>query len=69
MYKNECCKVDEDEVIRQRLEDLYHELSDPFMPIFDGENLERENRKVRKLQEAVRKVHNWFSLYDQRIKK
>lgn len=69
MCKKNCCNKDEDEIIRQRLEDLYHELSDPFMPIFDGENLERENRKVRKLQEAVRKVHNWFALYPQRIEK
>lgn len=68
MCKKNCCK-DEDEIIRERLEELYHDLHDPFMPIFDAKDEERENRKVRKLQEAVRKVHNWFATYDQRIEK
>lgn len=69
MGKKNCCNKDKDEIIRERLEELYYELNDPFMPIFDAENLERENRKVRKLQEAVRKVHNWFALYPERIEK
>jgi len=69
MGKKKCCEKDEDEIIRERLEDLYHELNDPFMPIFDSEDPLREARKVRKLQEAVRKVHNWFALYPERIEK
>ena len=51
-----------EETIRERLHDLYNELADPFMPIFDGEDADREERKVRKLRKAVKMVHNWFAL-------
>lgn len=68
MCKKNCCK-DEDEIIRERLEQLYYELEEPFMTIFDAKDEERENRKLRKFREAVRKVHNWYATYDQRIEK
>ncbi len=56
-----------EETIRERLADLYNELADPFMPIYDTEDPDREERKVRKLRKAIRKVHNWFALEEDKI--
>lgn len=64
-------KIDIDDLIeetmRERLADLYNELADPFMPIFDGEDADREERKVRKLRRAVKMVHNWFALPEDQL--
>lgn len=56
-----------EESIRERLHDLYNELADPFMPIFDAKDPDREERKVRKLRKAVKKVHNWFALEEDKL--
>lgn len=56
-----------EESIRERLHDLYIELADPFMPIFDAKGPDREERKVRKLRKAVKKVHNWFAMQEDRL--
>lgn len=67
MCKNKC--FDKDEFISEHLRSLYYELADPVFPIFDCVDLDREERKVRKLREAIRKTHNWFALHSERIEK
>lgn len=56
-----------DDAIRGRLADLYHELGKSSIPIFNFDDPEDEARKLRKLRKAVKKVHNWFALEEDRL--